>query len=239
MKNIIKFENYGAENETFNRVSVNESELLESISHLDFNALNEQELEDLDRLAEEHGICTFDLICMREGISDSFEFELLEESDDYYEIDEKKGWLKKAFNKAKSIVSKVVSVVGPVVKSAIPADASPKLKGFMGKFQSGMGKMAKKFPNISKLVSKSDSEPELAKTADIAQASLGKVFNDLKKNGAKALFSPDNMQTLKNVTPAFTAAAGTAKAVKKQVPPATVPEEVEDAVEPEDDENDG
>jgi hypothetical protein len=237
--NIIKFENYGPENEVSNRNSVNESELLESIKHLDFSSLNEQELEDLDRLAEENGICTFDLICMREGISDDFEFELLEESDDYYEIDEKKGWLKKAFNKARAIASKVVSVVGPIIQKAIPADASPKLKGFLGKFQSGLGKMSKKFPNVSKLISKSDSDPELAKTADIAQASLGKVFNDLKKNGAKALFSPDNMQTLKNVAPAFTAAVGTAKAIKKEIPPSTVPEEVEDAVEPDDDENDG
>lgn len=238
MKNIVAFENYGSENQTSGYHNIDESELLESVKHLDFNSLNEQELADLDRLAENHGICTFDLICMREGISDDYEFdfEMLDESDEY-NINEK-GWLKKAFNKVKEVVAKVKSIAGPIISKVIPADASPKLKGFLGKFQGGLGKLAAKFPNISKLISKSDTNPEMAKTADVVQASLGKVFNDVKNNGAKALFSADNMQTLKNIAPAFTAAVETAKSVKKQIPPSTVPENTED-IEPEDDENDG
>jgi hypothetical protein len=232
MKNLLSFGSYEPGNSSSSsRVNsrINESNLFESVKNIDFTNLNEQEKADLDRLAEEHGICTFDLICMREGIGyDSYGQPLNEEEIDaeYESIDE--SWAS-IFKLAKSVLPKAKAIIAkakPLFQKG--GKISQGLQGAFGKVQAGIAKLAGKSKTLQGLIKNADSNPELAQSADASQEGLGKVLADLKANGAKAFFSPDNAATVQNVASLFNSTSQTATEMKKAAPNLVKPEDDED-----------
>jgi len=233
MKNLVSFGSYGPGKSNFSSTGnsrINESNLFESVKNIDFTNLNEQEKADLDRLAEEHGICTFDLICMREGIGyDSYGQPLNEEEieAEYESIDE--GLFGKLFNIAKKVIPKAKSIIAkakPLFQKA--GKISQGLQGAFGKVQAGIAKLAGKSKTLQGLIKNADSNPELAQSADASQEGLGKVLADLKSNGAKALFSSDNAATIQNVASLFNSTSQTAAEIKKAAPQLAEPEDDEE-----------
>jgi hypothetical protein len=242
MKNLLSFGSYEPGNSSSSsRVNsrINESNLFESVKNIDFTNLNEQEKADLDRLAEEHGICTFDLICMREGIGyDSYGQPLNEEEIDaeYESIDE--GFLGGLLKVVKNVIPKAKSIIAkakPLFQKG--GKISQGLQGAFGKVQAGIAKLAGKSKNLQGLIKNADSNPELAQSADASQEGLGKVLADLKANGAKAFFSPDNAATVQNVASLFNSTSQTASEIKKAAPKLAEPEDDDDDDDDDDDES--
>jgi hypothetical protein len=223
MKNLLNFKNYNS-NESINLVNagrIDESNLFESVKYIDFESLNEQQREDIERICESKGLCTFDLICMQDGIGYNeygiplTEREILEEEEmadeELNEIFGKVfGFAKKIFPAVKKVFPKIINKVKTFAKS-------PRVASLINKFKSGVGKLfkSKDIEEPSDIAANADETPELAQVADVSQKSLGKVLDDIKSRGAGALFSMDNYNTLKNVTAQFQVGSETGSAIKK------------------------
>jgi len=195
MGNLLPFDTYSSIQK--NSQSINES--LRS-GDFSFESLNEKELLELDYMAETSGLCTFDLICMQEGVGYDKLGRPMQYQPDYeiegHLYEDETGWLAKEVNKQ-------TAEIKPKVTEALKGlqlKPTPAVDSLIGMYITGLKKALAKNPKTTgKLFDIANTLPEHKKVVKILSNSYSKIIKDNDARLQSSLFSEDNKATAGNL----------------------------------------
>lgn len=171
-----------------------------------FDSLNESDLEELDFMAENSGFCSFDLICMKEGVGydQSGNPKPYVDEDMDYKIYESSspGWLVKE-------VDSQTKEIEPKIKKALEGlqlKMTPAIQSLVAMYIKGLKKALNRGPRTSEdLFDIANKTSEHKRVVKILANSYSKIIKDNDSRQQSSLFSEDNKATAGNVATVQTA----------------------------------
>jgi len=150
-----------------------------------FGRLNEDDLYDLDFMAESSDVCTLDLVCMSETVDESGTL-----YDSIYESSQ--GWLAKSVN---TQASKIKPDVEKALKG-LELKMSPTINKVVNSYIIGLKKaLAKKPKTSSELFDIANKTPEHKYVVKVLLNTYNKILKDNDTRAQSSLFSEDNKKS--------------------------------------------